>query len=183
MARYGSHEFKKVLFTINCPVLLRRLSAQRKDQRHRFGGRRRDNLLCLTLLLFGSCFLSLSFSSHCKGVLSRLPILCPFFSLRFGRQTFFTGVCNKTGALILVGAFELKLLKNKGVDICATFLGCSSEIVLRFFDTFIKERSMYYVCSNIVKPLTEPFQMSFVELNENPMVCQSLLGNACSSFR
>ena len=164
MARYGSHEFKKVLFTINCPVLLRRLSAQRKDQRHRFGGRRRDNLLCLTLLLFGSCFLSLSFSSHCKGVLSRLPILCPFFSLRFGRQTFFTGVCNKTGALILVGAFELKLLKNKGVDICATFLGCSSEIVLRFFDTFIKERSMYYVCSNIVKPLTEPFQMSFVEL-------------------
>ena len=23
---------------------------------------------------------------------------------------------------------------------------------------------MYYVCSNIVKPLTEPFQLSFVEL-------------------
>ena len=35
---------------------------------------------------------------------------------------------------------------------------------LRFFDTFIKYRSMYYVCGNIVKPLTEPFRMSFVEL-------------------
>ena len=35
---------------------------------------------------------------------------------------------------------------------------------LRFFEIFIKERSMYYVCSNIVKPLTEPFQLSFVEL-------------------
>lgn len=36
--------------------------------------------------------------------------------------------------------------------------------ILRFFETFIKERSMYYVCSNIVKPLTEPFQLSFVEM-------------------
>ncbi|CAK8995424.1 LINE-1 retrotransposable element ORF2 protein (ORF2p) (Long interspersed element-1) (L1) (Retrovirus-related Pol polyprotein LINE-1) [Includes: Reverse transcriptase [Durusdinium trenchii] len=35
---------------------------------------------------------------------------------------------------------------------------------LQFFEAFIKERSMYYVCSNIVKPLTEPFQMSFAEL-------------------
>ena len=34
----------------------------------------------------------------------------------------------------------------------------------RFFEAFIKERSMYYVCSNIVKPLTKPFQLSFVEL-------------------
>ena len=34
----------------------------------------------------------------------------------------------------------------------------------RFFDAFIKERSMYYVCENIVKPLTEPYQLSFVEL-------------------
>ena len=34
----------------------------------------------------------------------------------------------------------------------------------RFFESFIKERSMYFVCSNIVKPLTEPFQLSFVEL-------------------
>ncbi|CAK8996373.1 Extracellular matrix protein FRAS1 [Durusdinium trenchii] len=35
---------------------------------------------------------------------------------------------------------------------------------VQFFDSFIKERSMYYVCSNIVKPLTKPFQLSFVEL-------------------
>eukprot|EP00438_Fugacium_kawagutii_P008959 Skav215555 [mRNA] locus=scaffold3091:212800:237229:- [translate_table: standard] len=35
---------------------------------------------------------------------------------------------------------------------------------VQFFDAFIKERSMYYVCSNIVKPLTKPFQLSFVEL-------------------
>ncbi|CAK9100562.1 unnamed protein product [Durusdinium trenchii] len=35
---------------------------------------------------------------------------------------------------------------------------------LQFFETFIKERSMYYACSNIVKPLTKPFQLSFVEL-------------------
>jgi len=35
---------------------------------------------------------------------------------------------------------------------------------LQFFDTFIKERSMYYVCFNIVKPLTEAKQISFVEL-------------------
>eukprot|EP00435_Cladocopium_sp_Y103_P059516 s1118_g21.t1 len=35
---------------------------------------------------------------------------------------------------------------------------------LQFFDSFIKERSMYYVCSNIVKPLTEPVRLSFVEL-------------------
>ena len=34
----------------------------------------------------------------------------------------------------------------------------------RFFEAFIKERSMYYVCSNMVKPLTEPSQLSFVEL-------------------
>eukprot|EP00913_Durusdinium_trenchii_P017025 g16010.t1 len=30
---------------------------------------------------------------------------------------------------------------------------------VQFFDSFIKERSMYYVCSNIVKPLTKPFQL------------------------
>ncbi|CAK9068655.1 unnamed protein product [Durusdinium trenchii] len=35
---------------------------------------------------------------------------------------------------------------------------------LQFFETFIKERSMYYVCSNIVKPLTELHKMSLVEL-------------------
>lgn len=35
---------------------------------------------------------------------------------------------------------------------------------LKFFEVFIRDRSMYYVCSNIVKPLTEPYQMSFVEL-------------------
>eukprot|EP00438_Fugacium_kawagutii_P003168 Skav218948 [mRNA] locus=scaffold678:309386:312100:+ [translate_table: standard] len=34
----------------------------------------------------------------------------------------------------------------------------------RFFEAFIKERSMYYVSSDIVKPLTKPFQLSFVEL-------------------
>lgn len=35
---------------------------------------------------------------------------------------------------------------------------------LQFFDTFIKERSMYYVCGNIIKPLTEPFQLSWAEM-------------------
>eukprot|EP00435_Cladocopium_sp_Y103_P063625 s183_g25.t1 len=42
---------------------------------------------------------------------------------------------------------------------------------VQFFEAFIKgERSMYYVCSNIVKPLTEPFQLSFVEVvGPNPM--------------
>lgn len=35
---------------------------------------------------------------------------------------------------------------------------------LQFFDSFIKERSMYYVSSNIVKPLTQPYQLSFAEL-------------------
>ena len=35
---------------------------------------------------------------------------------------------------------------------------------LRFFDTFIKERCMYYVCGNIIKPLTKPFQLSWAEL-------------------
>lgn len=35
---------------------------------------------------------------------------------------------------------------------------------LQFFETFVKERSMYYVCSNIVKPLTKPYQLSFAEL-------------------
>ena len=35
---------------------------------------------------------------------------------------------------------------------------------MRFFEAFIKERSMYYVSSDIVKPLTKPFQLSFVEL-------------------
>lgn len=35
---------------------------------------------------------------------------------------------------------------------------------VQFFEAFIKERSMHYVCSNIVKPLTEPYQLSFVEL-------------------
>ncbi|CAE7667597.1 scube2 [Symbiodinium sp. CCMP2456] len=35
---------------------------------------------------------------------------------------------------------------------------------LQFFETFVKERSMYYVCSNIVKPLTRPYQLSFAEL-------------------
>ena len=34
----------------------------------------------------------------------------------------------------------------------------------RFFDSFIKERSMYYVCGNIIKPLTEPFQLSWAEM-------------------
>eukprot|EP00438_Fugacium_kawagutii_P017000 Skav232630 [mRNA] locus=scaffold12:172875:181436:+ [translate_table: standard] len=38
------------------------------------------------------------------------------------------------------------------------------DFLQKFFETFIKERSMYYVCSNIVKPLTEPFQLSFVEM-------------------
>lgn len=37
-------------------------------------------------------------------------------------------------------------------------------MAFRFFEAFIKERSMYYVCSNIVKPLTEPFQLSFAEV-------------------
>ena len=37
-------------------------------------------------------------------------------------------------------------------------------VLQRFFDMFIKDRSMYYVCSNIVKPLTEPFQVSLAEL-------------------
>ena len=42
---------------------------------------------------------------------------------------------------------------------------CHSLVLdLRFFEAFIKERSMYYVCCNIVKPLTEPSQLSFVEL-------------------
>ena len=36
--------------------------------------------------------------------------------------------------------------------------------VPRFFDMFIKDRSMYYVCFNIVKPLTAPFQLSFAEV-------------------
>ncbi|CAK9015225.1 unnamed protein product [Durusdinium trenchii] len=35
---------------------------------------------------------------------------------------------------------------------------------IQFFETFIKDRSMYYVCSNIIKPLTEPYQLSFVEV-------------------
>jgi len=35
---------------------------------------------------------------------------------------------------------------------------------LQFFETFIKERSMYYVCSNIVMPLTKPYKLSFAEL-------------------
>lgn len=35
---------------------------------------------------------------------------------------------------------------------------------VQFFEAFIKERSMYYVCSNIVKPLTQPYQLSFVEV-------------------
>ena len=35
---------------------------------------------------------------------------------------------------------------------------------LRYFESFIRERSMYYVCSNIVKPLTQPYQLSFAEL-------------------
>eukprot|EP00435_Cladocopium_sp_Y103_P060611 s97_g22.t1 len=35
---------------------------------------------------------------------------------------------------------------------------------LQFFDSFIKDRSMYYVSSNIVKPLTQPYQLSFAEL-------------------
>ncbi|CAK8988909.1 Extracellular matrix organizing protein FRAS1 (Fraser syndrome 1 protein) [Durusdinium trenchii] len=35
---------------------------------------------------------------------------------------------------------------------------------VQFFESFIRERSMYYVCSNIVKPLTEPYQLSLVEL-------------------
>eukprot|EP00438_Fugacium_kawagutii_P022328 Skav221799 [mRNA] locus=scaffold4067:228872:236434:- [translate_table: standard] len=34
----------------------------------------------------------------------------------------------------------------------------------QFFDTFIKERCMYYVCSNIIMPLTEPSQLSWAEL-------------------
>lgn len=35
---------------------------------------------------------------------------------------------------------------------------------VQYFETFIKDRSMYYVCANIVQPLTKPFQVSFVEL-------------------
>lgn len=35
---------------------------------------------------------------------------------------------------------------------------------IQFFETFIKDRSMYYACSNIIKPLTEPYQLSFVEV-------------------
>eukprot|EP00913_Durusdinium_trenchii_P006490 g6100.t2 len=45
----------------------------------------------------------------------------------------------------------------------------------QFFEAFIKERSMYYVCSNLVKPLTEPYQLSFVELatceEDRQMIC------------
>ncbi|CAE7565327.1 FRAS1 [Symbiodinium sp. CCMP2592] len=35
---------------------------------------------------------------------------------------------------------------------------------LDFFREFIRERSMYYVCSNIVMPLTKPVKLSFAEL-------------------
>ena len=33
-----------------------------------------------------------------------------------------------------------------------------------FFNAFIQDRSMYYVCSNLVVPLTKPFKLSYAEL-------------------
>jgi len=33
-----------------------------------------------------------------------------------------------------------------------------------FFNAFIQDRTMYYVCSNLVIPLTEPFKLSYAEL-------------------
>ena len=33
-----------------------------------------------------------------------------------------------------------------------------------FFSAFIHDRSMYYVCSNLVQPLTKPFKLSYAEL-------------------
>lgn len=33
-----------------------------------------------------------------------------------------------------------------------------------FFLSFIKDRSMYYICSNLVTPLTEDCKLSYAEL-------------------
>eukprot|EP00438_Fugacium_kawagutii_P015887 Skav206411 [mRNA] locus=scaffold2210:268178:286203:- [translate_table: standard] len=59
---------------------------------------------------------------------------------------------------------QSSILVAISLGICAGSLAFAWRCSLRFFEAFIKERSMYYVSSDIVKPLTKPFQLSFVEL-------------------
>ena len=69
-----------------------------------------------------------------------------------------------------LSSFQLDLKSSNNLATMTSLLSVASRSFsgkvrhLRFFNAFIKERSMYYVCENMVKPLTAPFKVSFVEL-------------------
>eukprot|EP00928_Gymnodinium_smaydae_P094478 TRINITY_DN7941_c0_g1_i1.p1 TRINITY_DN7941_c0_g1~~TRINITY_DN7941_c0_g1_i1.p1 ORF type:complete len:1231 (-),score=140.51 TRINITY_DN7941_c0_g1_i1:504-3815(-) len=82
----------------------------------------------------------------------------------------------RTPMAIDLNLFEQHLRKHNTSPACCTrgpARALTSKQLLDFYDAFrthIGDRTMYYVCPNLIMPLTKPYQLSYVELAGASMV-------------